>query len=77
MFACRDAAELFTDEREGKLEGWTRAKFRFHMTICAYCRRCRRQLHETIAITQELAHEEPLSKESEDRAMQAFRARRR
>ena len=54
MFTCRDAAEHMTDEREGALSGWTGAWYRFHMTLCPYCRTCRRQLDQAVALAKEI-----------------------
>jgi hypothetical protein len=53
MFGCRDATGLLTEEREGTLRGWLRAKFRFHMTVCTHCRAYRRQMEEAIALAKE------------------------
>jgi hypothetical protein len=76
MFTCRDACELMTDERERALEGSRGFRYRFHMSICPYCRRCRRQLDEAVALAKEIsAQEAPV--EVVDAAMSAFRARKR
>jgi hypothetical protein len=50
MFACRDATDRMTDEREGALSGALRFKYRLHLLICPYCRTCRRQLDEVVAL---------------------------
>jgi len=74
MFACRDATELMTEEREGALSGWVRVQFRFHMLICPHCKVCRRQLDEALAVARELPPEE-VPPEVEEKAVAAFRTR--
>ena len=73
MFTCRDAAHLMTDEREGAPASRSFA-YRFHMMLCPYCKRCRRQLAATIALTGEIPAEAPPSA-VENAALQAFRDR--
>jgi hypothetical protein len=75
MFACRDATQRMTDDREGKLEGTEKAKFRFHMFLCARCRAFRRQLDETVALVKEIPAGE-VPQELEDELANAFRSRR-
>jgi hypothetical protein len=53
MFACRDATDLMTDEREGALRGKERWLYGLHVLICPYCRTCRRQLDEVVALAKE------------------------
>ena len=74
MFSCRDATNLMSDEREGRLAGGTRFKYACHMIICGHCRAFRRQLVETIAIVKEIPREEIPTK-TEDEILAAFRAR--
>ena len=74
MFSCRDATNLMTEEREGRLAGGTRFKYACHMIICGHCRAFRRQLVETIAIVKEIPREEIPAK-TEDEIVAAFRAR--
>ncbi len=74
MFSCRDATSLMTDEREGRLSGGVRFKYRFHMMICGHCRAFRRQLDQTIAIVKGLPRAE-IPSETEDKVVGAFRAR--
>ena len=76
MFTCRDAAQLMTDEREGALAGSVATKYRIHMLICFFCRRCRKQLDESIRLSSELEGAE-VSKDVEGKALAAFRARGR
>jgi predicted anti-sigma-YlaC factor YlaD len=74
MFACRDATQLLTEEREGALRGWLRAKLRVHLTICSHCRAYRRQMEETIALAKETrATDVPPA--IEEGAVAAFRKR--
>jgi hypothetical protein len=75
MFSCRDATHLHTEAREGALEGWTATKYRMHMAVCFYCKRCRRQLDEAIALAHDIPTEE-VPGEVEEKALAAFRARR-
>jgi hypothetical protein len=74
MFGCRDATLLMTDEREGSLSGWARAKYLFHLTICVYCRRYRSQLDEVVKLSKDVPAAE-VPDEVEARALAAFRAR--
>jgi hypothetical protein len=74
MFTCQDATHLHTEDREGALEGWTGAKYRFHMMICPYCKRCRRQLNEAIALARNLPPDD-VRPETEESLVAAFRAR--
>jgi hypothetical protein len=73
MFTCRDATEHMTDEREGAPVGFW---YRFHMSICPYCRACRRQLDQAVALVKEIPSEE-VSDKVMDAALAAFRARRK
>jgi hypothetical protein len=75
MFACRDAMDLLTEERDGALTGWSRVKYRTHMLICAHCRACKRQLEEAIAIAKEIPKDDP-PPNIEASALDAFRKRR-
>jgi hypothetical protein len=50
------------------------ASYRFHLGICAYCRRYRRQLDATVALSKGVpAAEVPV--EVEEAAIEAFRER--
>jgi hypothetical protein len=75
MFACKDATEHMTDEREGALSGWVRVWYRLHLTICPHCRACRRQLDETVALTREIPPGD-VPEKVVDTALAAFRDRR-
>ncbi|MGH7295453.1 MAG: hypothetical protein ACRELB_10995 [Polyangiaceae bacterium] len=74
MYTCRDANEHITDGREGALTGWTGFWHRLHMTICPYCRACRRQMDEAVALAKEAPRQEvpPAMMEA---ALEAFRRR--
>ena len=74
MYACRDAIGQMTEAEEGALSGWARFWHRFHMTICAHCRACRRQFEEARALAHEIPAE-PAPPAVEDAALRAFRAR--
>jgi hypothetical protein len=74
MFACRDATEHMTDEREGALSGWLRVKYRIHMTICPYCRACRRQLDAAVSLAAEIPPAD-VPEKMMDAALAAFRER--
>ncbi len=76
MFTCRDAAQLMTEEKEGTLHGWTRAKYELHMTVCVWCRRCRRQLDEAIDLSRDIAPA-AVPPTVEESALAAFRGRRK
>jgi hypothetical protein len=74
MFTCREASEHMTDEREGALSGWERLTYRVHMTICPYCRTCRRQLDAVVALARQIPGDEA-PEAVVDAAVAAFRAR--
>jgi hypothetical protein len=74
MFACRDAIELMTEEREGTLRGSQGLWYRLHMRICPYCRTCRRQMDEVVALAKETRRGAPAS-EVEASVLAALRAR--
>jgi len=74
MFTCHDASEHMTDEREGALSGWLGFWYGFHMSICPYCRACRRQLVQAIALSKEIPPED-VSDKVMDAALGAFRGR--
>lgn len=74
MFSCRDATRLMTEDGEAALRGGRRMQYRVHMLLCAYCRRCRRQLGDAIALSKEIPAEE-VSPRIEEDALAAFRAR--
>ena len=65
-----------TEEREGALRGWPRAQYLLHMTICVYCRRCRKQLEDAIQLSREVPPGEVPSS-VEDPAVAAYRGRSR
>jgi len=71
---CRDVVDATTDDLEGALKGWKRVSYRFHLTICPYCRAHHKQMKSTIATLGALPREEPTS-ESRERALEAFRKR--
>jgi hypothetical protein len=75
MFTCRDATEHMTDEREGALSGWRAVQYRLHMTICPYCRACRRQLDQAVSLAREIVAD-PAPEKVIDAALAAFRLRR-
>jgi hypothetical protein len=75
MFSCRDATHLHTDARDGALVGWTAVKYRMHMAVCVYCKRCRRQLDEAIALAGNIPSE-GVPPEVEEKAVAAFLARK-
>jgi hypothetical protein len=74
MYACRDAIGHMTEAEEGALSGWARFWYGLHMTICPYCRACRRQVAETRALAHEIPSD-PVPRGVEEEAMRAFRAR--
>jgi len=74
MFGCRDVASLMTDEREGALAGWTRTKYKAHLFICVYCRRCKKQFDEAVSLSKEVPPE-AVPSSVEEAALEAFRAR--
>jgi hypothetical protein len=74
LFACRDAQELVTEEQEGALSGWVRARYRFHMAICPHCKACKRQMDATMVLAKQIPVE-PVPETTEERALAAFRAR--
>jgi len=75
MLSCREATELMTDDREGKLAESCRVSFRFHMFLCVHCRRYRRQLEMAIAAAKQTEREE-VPPAVEEKLVAAFRARR-
>jgi hypothetical protein len=74
MFACRDATDLMTDDREGTLAGSVRFKYRLHLLICPYCRTCRRQLDEVVALAHQ-TRRETCAPDVEASVVAALRAR--
>ena len=72
MFTCRDATEHMTDEREGARVGFW---YRFHMSICPYCRACRRQLDAAVSLVREIPVES-VPDHVEQAAVAAFRGRK-
>lgn len=74
MFACRDATDRMTDEREGSLSGALRFKYRLHLLICPYCRTCRRQLDEVVALAGS-TRQEGRETEPDPRVLAALRER--
>ncbi len=74
MFSCRDATNLMTDEREGRLSGGLRFKYACHMLICGHCKAFRRQLVETVAIVKEIPRDE-IPPKTEEALVAAFRVR--
>jgi hypothetical protein len=75
MFSCRDAIDLMTDERDGALRGKQRWLYGLHVLICPYCRTCRRQLGDVVALATE-TRREPDTTEPETKVLEALRARR-
>ncbi len=74
MYLCRDAIGHMTEAEEGALSGWPRFWYRFHMSICAHCRACRRQVAEARTLARQIPPD-PVPPGVEDEAMRAFRAR--
>jgi hypothetical protein len=74
MFACRDATDLMTDEREGALRGAQRVMYHLHLLICTYCRTCRRQLDDVVVLARETRSEGGAT-EAEASVLAALRAR--
>ena len=74
MYVCRDAIGHMTEADEGALSGSARFWYRVHMSICTYCRACRRQVAETRTLAREIPPE-PVPPAVEEGAMRAFRAR--
>jgi hypothetical protein len=63
-----------TAAREGALSGWELARYRTHMLICPWCRRCRRQVEEVVQLAGEIPREDvPLR--IADEALAVFRGR--
>ena len=75
MLTCKTAESLMTDEREGAISGLLGVRYRFHMSICPYCRRARRQLDRAVELAKEIAPQ-AAPVEVTDAALAAFRARR-
>ncbi len=73
---CRDAIDLTTEEREGALTGWKRVSYRFHLAICPFCRAHEKQEEATIATLSALP-KEPVSDDSREKALAAFRNRKK
>jgi hypothetical protein len=59
MMFCKKATALLTEADEGALEGATKGWFGLHLTVCAPCRRYRRQLEATKATLRNLPREQP------------------
>lgn len=69
---CREVVEATTDASEGALSGWRKVSYRFHLTICPYCRAHKKQVDTTLGTLKVL----PSPKADEDaraRALEAFR----
>jgi hypothetical protein len=74
MITCKTVEGLMTDAQEGALSGFLGFRYRFHMSICPYCRRARRQLDRAVELAKEIPPQEaPV--EVADAALTAFRAR--
>jgi|HubBroStandDraft_1064217.scaffolds.fasta_scaffold1085115_2 hypothetical protein len=74
MFSCRDAMHMMTEECDGALEGWPGVWYRIHIHVCPYCRRCKRQFEEAIALSKEIPPP-VISSDLEEAALAAFRSR--
>jgi anti-sigma factor RsiW len=75
MYLCRKAIGDMTEAEEGALSGWPRFWYRVHMTMCAHCRACHRQVVEARALAREIPPK-PVPRGVEEEAMRAFRARK-
>ena len=76
MMMCRDAADAMTDADEGALAGWRLVKYRAHMAICPFCRAHKQQLDTTVSTLRALPKDPP-SDDARERALAAFRNRKR
>jgi predicted anti-sigma-YlaC factor YlaD len=56
---CRQATCLLTDVREGKLSGWTRLRYRLHLTMCPACRAYVRGFDQMLVALSALPREAP------------------
>jgi anti-sigma factor RsiW len=57
---CRDVVEFLDRYRDGELSRWERARFQFHLALCANCRRYLASYEATIRLSkQTLSHAEP------------------
>jgi hypothetical protein len=71
---CRFNSAMVTDAAEGKISGWRRASYRFHLSICPYCQEFRAQMNRTAEAARELgASEEPRALDAQ--LLAVFRAR--
>ena len=75
MLTCKTAESLMTDEREDAISGFIGFRYRFHMSICPYCRRARRQLDRTMELAKEIPPQ-AVPVEVSEAVLAAFRARR-
>ena len=46
MLTCKEAAELISRSLDEKLPIWRRLSLWLHVTLCRFCRRYRRDLHQ-------------------------------
>jgi NMD protein affecting ribosome stability and mRNA decay len=73
---CRKVTELMTDDMEGKLQGLKKVELDFHMLLCPFCSRYKKQLETTIATVRETQKAEA-SADARTAAISAFRARKK
>ena len=73
---CREVTELLTEAMEGALPSAQRRAFAFHMTLCPYCNRHKRQIETLIGTLHALEAPAPTD-EARKKASDAFRARKK
>jgi hypothetical protein len=73
---CRGVVEAMTDADEGKLSGWRRVSYGFHLAICPFCRSHRAQVDKTVATLAALPKQPP-EQAALQRAAEAFKNRKR
>ena len=59
IMPCREATSALTDYREGRLKGFEKAKFEFHLKVCAKCSAYRDQFNATVEALGKLPRETP------------------
>lgn len=70
MIRCRDVARNISDAREGRLQGWARAKTLMHLALCSACRGYKKDIDSIGAAAQSAAGAKTtdrLSDEAKDR----------
>jgi anti-sigma factor ChrR (cupin superfamily) len=73
---CREVTELLTEAMEGALPTGQRRALAFHMALCPYCSRHKRQIETLIGTLRALEAPSP-SDEAKKKARDAFRARKK